>query len=101
MDFLSSKVTTILIVINIVIFLLETKDGGSTNRDVALKYGAQYQPYIQQGQYYRLFTAMFLHFGVYHLLLNMYALSAIGPAVDYVCGPVIMAVILAVLGMRG
>ena len=96
-----SKVTTILIVINIMIFLLETKDGGSTNRDVALKYGVQYQPYIRQGQYYRLFTAMFLHFGVYHLLLNMYALSAIGPAVDYVCGPVIMAVILAVLGMRG
>ena len=50
MDFLTSKVTTILIIINIVIFLLETKDGGSTNRDVALKYGAQYQPLIREGQ---------------------------------------------------
>ena len=66
MDFLTSKVTTILIIINVGIFLLETKDGGSTNRDVALKYGAQYQPLIRQGQYYRLFTAMFLHFGIYH-----------------------------------
>ena len=47
MDFLTSKVTTILIIINIVIFLLETKDGGSTNRDVALKYGAQYQPLVR------------------------------------------------------
>ena len=94
MDFLTSKVTTILIIINIVIFLLETKDGGSTNRDVALKYGAQYQPFIRQGQYYRLFTAMFLHFGVYHLLFNMYALSVIGPAVDYVCGPVIFLIVL-------
>ena len=101
MDFLSSKVTTILIVINIVIFLLETKDGGSTNRDVALKYGAQYQPYIRQGQYYRLFTAMFLHFGVYHLLLNMYALSAIGPAVDYVCGPVIFLIVYLGAGLAG
>ena len=53
MDFLTSKVTTILIIINIVIFLLETKDGGSTNRDVALKYGAQYQPLIRQGQWSR------------------------------------------------
>ena len=50
MDFLNSKVTTILIIINVGIFLLETKDGGSTNRGVALKYGAQYQPLIRQGQ---------------------------------------------------
>ena len=105
MDFLTSKVTTILIIINIVIFLLETKDGGSTNRDVALKYGAQYQPLIRQGQYYRLFyrlfTAMFLHFGVYHLLFNMYALSAIGPAVDYVCGPVIFLIVYLGAGLSG
>jgi rhomboid protease GluP len=110
MDFLASKVTTILIIINIGIFLLETKDGGSTNRDVALKYGAQYQPLIRQGQYYRLFTAMFLHFGVYHLLFNMYALSAINliyglsskrinmmsHAGGFVGGAAIMAVIMAV-----
>ena len=101
MDFLTSKVTTILIIINIVIFLLETKDGGSTNRDVALKYGAQYQPLIREGQYYRLFTAMFLHFGVYHLLFNMYALSVIGPAVDYVCGPVIFLIVYLGAGFSG
>ena len=101
MDFLTSKVTTILIMINVGIFLLETKDGGSTNRDVALKYGAQYQPLIRQGQYYRLFTAMFLHFGVYHLLFNMYALSEIGPAVDYVCGPVIFLIVYLGAGLAG
>ena len=38
MSFLTSRVTTVLIIINVVIFLLETKDGGSTNREVALKY---------------------------------------------------------------
>ena len=101
MDFLASKVTTILIIINVGIFLLETKDGGSTNRDVALKFGAQYQPLIRQGQYYRLFTAMFLHFGVYHLLFNMYALSVIGPAVDYVCGPVIFLIVYLGAGLAG
>ena len=101
MDFISSKVTTALIAINICLFLLETREGGSTNRQVALKYGAQYQPYIEQGQYYRLFTAMFLHFGVYHLLFNMYALSVIGPAVDYVCGPLIFLVVYLGGGLAG
>ena len=101
MDFLTSKVTTVLIVINTVIFFLFSKDGGSTNRDVAIKYGVQYQPLIRQGQYYRLFTAMFLHFGVYHLLFNMYALSVIGPAVDYVCGSVIFLIVYLGAGLAG
>ena len=101
MSFLSSTVTVILIVINVAVFLLETKDGGSTKTEVALKYGAQYTPYVRQGQYYRLFTAMFLHFGVWHLLFNMYALSILGPAVDYVCGAVIYLIIYLTSGVLG
>ncbi|MBR2123223.1 MAG: rhomboid family intramembrane serine protease [Lachnospiraceae bacterium] len=101
MDFISSKATTFLIIVNVVMFLLETKDGGSTNTSVALKYGAQYSPYVKQGQYYRLFTAMFLHFGALHLLFNMYALSVLGPAVDRVCGPVIFLIIYLLSGIAG
>ena len=71
MDFLSSKITTILIIINVALFLLETREGGSTDTNVALKYGVLYPPYVRQGQYFRLFTAMFLHFGAYHLLFNI------------------------------
>ena len=101
MDFLSSKITTILIVINVALFLLETREGGSTDTDVALKYGVLYPPYVRQGQYFRLFTAMFLHFGAYHLLFNMYALSVIGPAVDYVCGPAIFLIVYLGAGFAG
>ena len=101
MDLFSSLVTVILIGINIAVFLLETKDGGSTNTAVALKYGALYTPYIRQGQYYRLFTAMFLHFGVWHLLFNMYALFVLGPAVDYVCGAAIYLIIYLAAGILG
>lgn len=101
MDFVSSKITTFLIIINVCMFLLETKDGGSTNTKVALKYGAQYAPYVKRGEYYRLFTAMFLHFGAYHLLFNMYALSVLGPAIDYVLGPVLYLVIYLFSGLCG
>ena len=101
MEFLSSVITTILIMINVVVFVLETKDGGSTDTNVALKYGALYPPYVRQGQYFRLFTAMFLHFGVYHLFFNMYALAVLGPAVDYVCGPVIYLAVYLASGLIG
>ena len=64
-------VTYIIIGINILLFAAESMKGGAQNQEVALKFGAQYTPYIQQGQWYRLFTSMFLHFGFLHLICNM------------------------------
>ena len=101
MDFIGRNVTTLLVVINVALFLLETRDGGSSNTRVALKYGAQYGPYVRKGQYYRLFVSMFLHFGAYHLLFNLYALSVLGPAVEYVCGPAAFLGIYLLSGLAG
>lgn len=49
-------VTVILILINVLIFLMETVAGGSTKTEVALRFGAQYTPYIDEGQWWRIFT---------------------------------------------
>ena len=57
------SVTNILIGINLLVFAAETLAGGSLNRETALKFGAMYPPYIKRGQWYRMFTSMFLHFG--------------------------------------
>ena len=42
---------------------------------------------IAHGEWYRLFTAMFLHYGVLHLLMNMYALWFLGRDIERVLGP--------------
>lgn len=55
------SVTYILIGINILVFAAETMAGGTENRETALKFGAMYAPYIKKGQWYRMFTSMFLH----------------------------------------
>ena len=68
------SVTYILIGINLLVFAAETLAGGSLNRETALKFGAMYPPYIKRGQWYRMFTSMFLHFGFLHLICNMYSL---------------------------
>ena len=99
--FLRSAVTTVLILVNVIVFLLETRAGGSTKTSVALKFGAQYAPYVKRGEYYRLFTAMFLHFGVYHLLFNMYALSVLGPSLEMLFGPVRYLILYLVSGLAG
>ena len=56
--------TYALLVINIVVFGLATLAGGTEDPQVLLDFGAMFGPLISDGEYWRLFTAMFLHSGV-------------------------------------
>ena len=94
--------TLLLITINILIFLLETLAGGSENPDVAIRFGAMYTPYIlMQGEWYRLVTAMFVHFGFEHLASNMLALMVEGPIVERYYGKIRFLAIYGFAGISG
>ena len=93
--------TVILIIINAAVFLVETAAGGSRNIDTALRFGAMSADKVEEGQYYRLFTAMFVHFGFIHLLCNMYALYSVGPVVEAVFGTVGFLIIYLFSGLCG
>jgi membrane associated rhomboid family serine protease len=56
---------------------------------------------IAQGEWYRLFTAMFLHYGVLHLLMNMYALWFLGREVERVLGPARFVGLYLLAGLGG
>ena len=72
-------VTAGLILLNILVFLAVEFTGSSQNTMHMLDCGAAYTPMIVQGgEYYRLFTCMFLHFGIEHLLNNMLVLFVLG-----------------------
>ena len=93
--------TCILIGINIVLFIAESACGGSESNEVALRFGAQYTPYIRQGQWYRLFTSMFLHAGFIHLICNMYSLYNLGPALEVFFGIPIFTALYLASGLSG
>jgi rhomboid protease GluP len=48
--------------------------------------GAKVNPYIAQGDIWRLFTATLLHDGIIHLMFNLYALFALGPMLEAYVG---------------
>ncbi|ETO40171.1 GlpG protein (membrane protein of glp regulon) [Fructilactobacillus florum 8D] len=75
-----------LILIMFVMFGLLTLSGGSDSAAVLLRYGAQSNPLIQAGQWWRLVTPIFLHIGLQHLLLNCLTLFYVGNLLEKTVG---------------
>jgi rhomboid protease GluP len=68
----ASPVTFVFILINVVVFLYAESHGGTKNTGTLLEFGAAEQIHVRAGEYWRLFTPMFLHIGWMHLLWNGY-----------------------------
>ena len=66
-----------------------------------LYFGAKVNELVAQGQYWRLFTAMFLHIGIMHLFFNSYALFIYGPIVEKLFGKIKFIVLYIVSGLMG
>ena len=94
-------VTYIIMAICIILFILMELSGGSTNSQILLKYGANLDVLVKNGEYYRLFTCIFLHVGIMHLLCNMYSLYIIGREVENLFGKIKYIIIFILSGIFG
>ena len=94
--------TVALILINVLVFIAVELTGTSQNAWHVLDYGAAYTPYIvQNGEVYRLFTSMFLHFGIEHLVNNMLVLFVLGSRLEQVIGKLRFLFIYLAGGIAG
>ncbi len=95
------RVTWVLLASILIMFGLETLAGGSTEVEVLVRLGAKVTPLIATGEVWRLFTAMFLHIGVFHLMFNAYALYAIGTDLERLYGGLRFTFIYVLSGLLG
>lgn len=97
-----SKVTFILLSIMIIYFIFLTLNGGSTNTETLLKYGAFFPPYIVvYKQYYRFISSIFIHIGISHIFFNGYALYIFGPQIEMLMGRLKYLVFFILTGIAG
>lgn len=94
--------TVALIVINIAVFFILTMFGDTEDAVFMLQHGGMYEPNIIEGhEYYRIFTCLFLHFGITHLLNNMVLLGALGWNLELEIGKVRFVIIYFASGIIG
>lgn len=97
-------VTMALILINCVVFIAMLIYGAGlwhSQNIIQLAWGANFGPATQDGQWWRLASAMFLHFGALHLLFNMWALWDAGQLVERMYGHVRFISIYLLSGVFG
>lgn len=90
-----------LIVIMVLVYGAMTLDGGSTNVNVLITFGAKFNALIQQGEWWRLFTPMFLHIGFTHILMNMITLYFVGMQIEAAFGHTRFLILFLVSGVGG
>ncbi len=97
-----TPVNTVLVVINVLVFLVMSFYGSTEDVEFMLDHGAMFVPsVIIDKEFYRFFTCMFLHFGFMHLAGNMVVLMFLGDNVERAVGKIRFILIYLFGGLFG
>jgi rhomboid protease GluP len=99
-----APVTPTIVALNAVVFVLMLLAGAglsASNPEVHIRFGSNYGPLTWSGEYWRLLASAFVHFGLFHIVLNMYALYNGGDLTERLYGSVRFAVIYLLSALAG
>src|SRR5690606_13267118 len=83
-----AEATRVLIGVNVIVFVACLLSGATLFEGGGTIYreGALYGPLVDQGEWYRIITSGFLHYGIVHLGLNMFVLYLLGNLLEPAIG---------------
>jgi rhomboid protease GluP len=99
-----TPVTVGLVAINTLVFLVTVFAGAEwivPRGTVQVAWGSNFGPFTTDGEWWRLLTSLFIHFGVIHLAFNMWALATFGPLTERLYGSVNYLLIYLIAGVTG
>ena len=96
-------VTRALIGINVAVYLVTLAAGASINGvgGRVFEEGVLYGPFVADGEWWRLLTSTFMHYGPFHLAMNMYSLYLLGEALEISLGRLRYVALYLVSGLAG
>jgi len=96
----NAPVVGIFILLNIAVFCIELWRGALTDPATLHRLGAlDFFAVINKGEFWRLFTALFLHYNLLHLAFNLFALYVLGPPLERTIGGVRFAACYLIAGV--
>lgn len=96
----TAYVNMLLIALNVIYFLILEMMGSTENSIFMIQHGAMYEPLVkEQGEYYRLLTAVFMHFGINHIANNMLILFILGDNMERALGHIKYLIFYLVCGV--
>ena len=98
---INMSVTLVLIVLNAIMFLITEMTGPSYSSKHLIEMGALTNLKVNQGEYWRFISSMFLHSGMRHLTNNMLSLYVIGLMLEKRVGSLKFAIIYLISGIGG
>jgi rhomboid protease GluP len=99
-----SIVTSVLVAANIAWFAIVASQGGGwliPHPGIIIQWGSNFGPLTLSGEWWRLFTCMFVHFGLVHLAFNMWVLWNMGRLVERMFGSLHYALLYVFAGLCG
>ena len=96
----NARVVVIFILLNVAAFCVELWRGAMTNPATLYRLGAlDFFAVINKGEFWRLFTALFLHYNLLHLVFNLFALYVLGPPLERTIGALRFAMCYVIAGI--
>jgi rhomboid protease GluP len=101
---LSAPATIALVAINAIVFLFLLAKGTPLMKPTSeqiLRFGGNFGPLSLGGQWWRMFTAMFVHIGLVHLLINEWCLWDLGFMAEHLYGSRTFLAVYILSGLTG
>lgn len=94
-------ITSVILLLNIVYFALIRLVTSASENETIFRWGAFYKPAIEDGEYYRFLTSIFMHFEISHLLFNLFSIFLFAAVLEKLIGRFKFMLLYLISGIAG